>query len=161
MIRRVDSSVSSLLASLIGCSLVLSAFLMLTPLRRAEDYMHWFIAPVMLCGVIIGQDVVRWLRGELNVFDPIGVIGLYGFHFFFVAPLLHVHWGFFMDASPPPPDWRPWLGGMATLNLLGLVIYRFVRRRWDVDAAASDEVSWLYGMMSKPTSVARPSRSRT
>jgi hypothetical protein len=29
----------------------------------------------------------------------------------------------------PPPDWRDWLGGMALLNVLGLLIYRVVRKR--------------------------------
>jgi hypothetical protein len=50
-----------------------------------------------------------------------------GVHFFFLAPLLHVAWDYWMRYVIPPPDWRPWLGGMAILNCLGLIIYRMSR----------------------------------
>jgi hypothetical protein len=73
------------------------------------------------------MDAVDWLRSRLDVFDPIGILGLYGFHFFFLAPLLHVHWNEWMPYIIPPPDWRDWLGGMAFLNLLGLLVYRTFR----------------------------------
>jgi len=70
-------------------------------------------------------DAIDWLRGVGDRFDPRGLIGLLGFHFFFLAPLLHVRWGYFMpEVTGPPPDWRDWLGSMALLNALGLLIYR-------------------------------------
>src|ERR1700723_1762590 len=31
---------------------------------------HWFVIPAMVCGVLIGVDVIRWLRGRLDFFDP-------------------------------------------------------------------------------------------
>jgi hypothetical protein len=86
---------------------------------------HWFLIPVLLCGALVGADAVRWLGGRLDVFDPVGIIGLLGLHFFFVAPLLHVHWDFWMRGVQPPDDWRDWLGAMAALNVVGLVCYRF------------------------------------
>jgi hypothetical protein len=79
----------------------------------------------------MGSDAVDWLRGRVDLFDPAGIVGVLGVHFFLLAPLLHVCWGFWLsDQLPyvdPPPDWRDWLGYMAVLNAAGLVVYRYVR----------------------------------
>jgi hypothetical protein len=94
------------------------------------DNQHWFVIPVILCGVVVGIDAIDWLRGKMNIFDPFGFVGLFGYHFFFLCPLLHVYWHYwslFVLGSTQPPDYRPWLGGMAFLNFLGLLIYRAVR----------------------------------
>jgi len=95
----------------------------------SERYAHWFIIPVTLCGIVIGVDAVDWIRGRVDIFDPVGILGLLGVHFFFLAPLLHVHWDYWMSVVAPPPDWRDWLGGMAILNLGGLFVYR-ASREW-------------------------------
>lgn len=106
------------------CILILVAFL-----QTSDEFLHWFLIPVTLCGILIGIDAVDWFRGRLNIFDPIGIIGLLGLHFFFLAPLFHVSWDFWMGGDvTPPPDWRPWIGGMAILNFLGLWVYRFSRK---------------------------------
>ncbi|WP_371123938.1 hypothetical protein [Microcoleus sp.] len=64
----------------------------------------------------------------MEIFDPVGIIGLLGFHFFFLAPLLHIRWDAWIEPwYTPPPDWRPWLGYMAILNFMGLCIYRLSR----------------------------------
>lgn len=116
-----DEFVSFFIASYI-CVLIFTGFVLTSdPLR------HWFVIPVMVCGVIIGSDAVDWMRGRMNLFDPAGLLGLLGFHFFFLAPLLHVMWDEWMPYIDPPTDWRPWLGNMAVLNCLGLFIYRFSR----------------------------------
>jgi hypothetical protein len=91
-------------------------------------FRHWFVVPVGLCGMAIGTDAIRWLRGRTDVFDPVGILGLFGFYFFFAAPLLHVRWDEWMRYVAPPPDWRPWLGRIAILNLAGLVLYRVSKR---------------------------------
>jgi hypothetical protein len=65
----------------------------------------------------------------VSLFDPAGIIGLIGVHFFFLAPLLHVAWDSWMLYVDPPPDWRPWLGGMAVVNAVGLLLYRAGRER--------------------------------
>jgi hypothetical protein len=97
-------------------------------LPRSEQYWHWFVIPVTLSGILIGIDAVDWFRGRLEIFDPVGIIGLLGFHFFFLAPLLHVRWDVWLEPwYTPPPDWRPWLGYMAILNFMGLCIYRLSR----------------------------------
>src|SRR5262245_3061212 len=51
---------------------------------------HWFVIPTFLCGVIIGHDMIDWFRGKLDPFDPIGLIGIFGFHWFFISPLMQV-----------------------------------------------------------------------
>jgi hypothetical protein len=98
-------------------------------LLASEQIAHWFVIPVLFCGVLIGCDAIDWFRGRLSLFDPAGIIGLVGVHFFFLAPLLHVAWNSWMLYIVPPPDWRDWLGGMAIVNGAGLVLYRCGKRR--------------------------------
>jgi hypothetical protein len=106
-------------------SAVLLVLLVAVPLVLLEPRLqHWFVIPVAGCGVLIGVDGVRWLRARTDLLDPVGLVGLYGLHFFFLAPLLHVFWDNWMAYVDPPPDWRPWLGYMAWLNLVGLICYR-------------------------------------
>lgn len=107
------------------CLFVALAFI----LADAEKFLHWFIVPVTLCGALIGADAVQWLRGRLDTFDPVGLLGLFGLHFFFLAPLLIVAWDYQLLYVPPLDDWRPWLGQMALLNLAGLALYR-LSRHW-------------------------------
>lgn len=120
--RTGSAPLSSLVMSAYLCLLVVLALQFVAP-----NYQHWFVIPVAACGALIGADAIDWLRGRLNLFDPVGIIGLLGVHFFFLAPLLHVGWGYWMRYISPPPDWRPWLGYMAMLNLGGLLIYRATR----------------------------------
>jgi hypothetical protein len=120
---RSKSAYSSFLISFFITILILAEFL-----PRSEEYWHWFVIPITLSGILIGIDTVDWFRGHLNIFDPVGILGLLGFHFFFLAPLLHVRWDSWLEPwYTPPPDWRPWLGYMAILNLMGLYIYRLSR----------------------------------
>ncbi len=108
---------------------LISVTLALTLLVINTSLCHWFVIPVVFCGVLIGRDAVSWLKGRFDLFDPIGVLGVIGWHFFFLAPLMHVYWNYWMGGVVPPADWRPWLGYMAILNLLGLVIYQMMVRR--------------------------------
>jgi hypothetical protein len=118
--RHVASfGISFLFCTLTVCSLLIAS----------ERTAHWFLIPVLFCGVLIGCDAVDWFRGRLSLFDPAGIIGLLGVHFFFLAPLLHVTWDSWMRYIDPPPDWRDWLGGMAIVNAAGLVLYRCARTR--------------------------------
>lgn len=94
----------------------------------AEDKcIHWFVVPLVLCGTLIGIDLVKWARGQLDPLDPAGLIGLLGFHFFFLAPLLHVCLSAWITDLQEPPDLREWLGRMAIWNVFGLVAYRLAR----------------------------------
>jgi hypothetical protein len=73
------------------------------------------------------MDAYDWLRGRIDLFSPIGIVGMVGYHFFFIAPLLHVHLDYWIAGVVPPGDWRDWLGFMSMVNLAGLVAYRSVR----------------------------------
>lgn len=115
--------VDSVIVSFFICCLIV-----LWCLQTEEQFGHWFLIPVILSGILIGIDTVNWFRGRLSIFDPVGIIGILGFHFFFLAPILHVSWDSWLEPwYEYPTDWRPWLGGMAILNLLGLVVYRSCR----------------------------------
>src|SRR5919106_2886701 len=112
----------SLFVSFVICGLIVLGFV-----TTADQFVHWFVFPVLACGTIIGMDAIDWLRGRFGLLDPAGLLGVLGFHFFFLAPLLHIHWDQWIGYIVPPTDWRPWLGGMACINCLGLLIYRLVR----------------------------------
>jgi hypothetical protein len=104
---------------------------------------HWFILPAMACGVLAGVDIVRWLRGRLELFDPRTIIAGLAFYGFFVAPVLHVIWDRFGvgDEMVMFGDWRPWLGCMAALNALGLLAYRLAHNQ-AFSRAAPSRTSW-------------------
>lgn len=119
----VARKTDNLLISFFVCLLIVACLLQ----TSSQEFAHWFLIPVTLCGIVIGTDAISWILGKVDLFDPIGFLGLIGFHFFFIAPLWHVSQDVW-TVDVHPPDWRPWLGGMAILNLLGLFIYRFTRR---------------------------------
>jgi len=118
-IRQPIAGVGSLTISAGLCSIVCFILILSCP-----NAIHWFLLPVFLGGILITSDGLDWFRGKLDVFDPVGLVGLYGIHFFFIAPLFHVYLNYWMDYVTPPPDWREWLGRMALLNLIGLIAYR-------------------------------------
>jgi hypothetical protein len=104
----------------------------------------WFLLPVSVCGILAGVDVVRWLRGRLDVFDPKTVIGCLAFYGFFAAPILHVVWNIYGVGNEMLlwGDWRPWLGAVACLNALGLVAYRCAHN-WIFNRTAPSVTQWV------------------
>jgi hypothetical protein len=138
---RLTSGASSLCISFFGCTLLTCGFVVANP-----QIAHWFILPILLCGILVGSDAVDWLRGRVDLFDPVGIVGVLGVHFFLLAPLLHVAWDYWLsDERPyvdPPPDWRDWLGYMAILNAVGLIIYRSVRDRVAARLRRSQSSYW-------------------
>ena len=119
--RRYVMSIDLLIAA--GCAVAVALWFVVT----TPEALHWFVLPVTVCGIIMGADAVRWLRGKTDAFDPAGLFGVLGVHLFFLAPLLHVRWNYWMRFVQPPPDWRDWIGAMAILNCLGLAAYRLGR----------------------------------
>lgn len=114
---------SVVLSMLLTCSTAL-LFLVFTP-----DVRHWFILPVIGCGILIGIDAIDWVRGRLALFDPAGLIGVLGVHIFFLCPILNVVWDHRMKYLPDQPlDYRPWLGLLAVILLISLLAYRLARR---------------------------------
>lgn len=129
MIRNIDQTlprqrhdVSSTLIAFYLCLALAVAFI-----AASDQFLHWFIIPIILCGTVIGTDAVNWARGRLDTFDPFGIVGVYGLYFFFLSPLFHVLWGHQLLYLPRIEDWRPWLGYMAILNFFGLLFYQLSR----------------------------------
>ncbi len=109
-------------------SIYINSTIVIVFIILSDEFIHWFTIPVLMSGIIIGMDAIDWIRKKVDLFDPVGFIGLFGFHFFFLAPLLQIYWDFGMTYVDPPDDWRNWLGGMAIINSLGLIIYRKTRK---------------------------------
>jgi hypothetical protein len=108
-----------------------------------QQFRHWFIIPLVLCASIVGSDAIQWLRGRLDLFDPVGLVGIFGLHFFFLAPMAHVWWDHWMYFHiVPPGDWRPWVGGMAVLNFFGLVLYVLARGPLDGSSQHLPRSNW-------------------
>jgi hypothetical protein len=127
--RQARVQIPSVVISAGICSLITTLFV-----ATSNSFLHWYIIPVTIGGIIIGIDAVDWFRGKMDAFDPVGIVGVYGLHFFLLAPLLHVYWNTWLQYVTPPPDWRDWLGYMACLNVVGLLVYRFSRERvWRID----------------------------
>ena len=130
--RRTTSTLSwsgrtgDLVMTSLGSASIWAALALGTP-----QLLHWFALPVVACGALIGLDALRWLRGELKTFSPCGLLGAYGYHFFFLAPLRHVRWEKWPFRVVQPPDWRPWLGYAALINLGGILIYRTIVGRYN------------------------------
>ncbi|MEU4792269.1 hypothetical protein AB0F95_21425 [Micromonospora tulbaghiae] len=115
---------------------------------------HWYLIPVTLCGILIAPDVVACAAKRLDLFDPQALVGLFGFHFFYLAPILHVLMDYWAPEIPPLPDWRSGLGAMAALNVFGLTAYRIcvglpnggrVRRHmvWSLNVRRFARLGWL------------------
>lgn len=109
--------------SILVTSLITIGFL----LTSNGELIHFFIIPTFFSGIIIGLDLIDWLRGRLDVFDPVGFLGLFGYHFFFIAPLLQIYWNYGMSYVNEPEDWKVWLLWLSTINFIGLIIYRLLR----------------------------------
>jgi hypothetical protein len=131
------------------CTAIVFLFGIAAVVSGSNDLLHWFMIPVLLCGIVIGADAASWITGEVDIFDPIGILGLFGVHFFLLAPLLHVSWGYWTDETPPPADWRPWLGAMAALNLLGLLVYRASRVYFGPDARPAPRAATVWRVRPK------------
>jgi len=130
VVRARSTTLDNVFLSFLGSTAIVALFASVEPRCR-----HWFLVPLLLCSTLIGADAVAWVRGQCGLFDPVGLLGLLGIHFFFLAPLLHVTWNVWMLYVLPPDDWREWLGAMACLNLIGLLGYRWSRTIGPVGAA--------------------------
>ncbi len=121
--RRKATETTDVVLAAFLCAVIVSSFLLVS-----DAYQHWFVAPLLVCGTLIGSDLVAWIRSHKLLFDPAGLFSALGFHFFFLAPLLMVLWNYRMPyLDGQPDDWRESLGMMALLNAVGLYLYRWAR----------------------------------
>ncbi len=97
-------------------------FLISTPNAR-----HWMIIPIGFCGILAGSDIVRWFRGEIDVFDPKFFVSLFLFINCFLAPFMHVYYGIY-GKDFYLTDWPYWFGLMGFLNYGGIVLFKMAQR---------------------------------
>jgi hypothetical protein len=107
----------------------------------SRSVVHWFLIPLIACGILSGIDVIQWVRGRLDLFDPKAIIGFLAFYGCFVTPILHVAWDRFGVNNDLllGGDWRTWLGAMAALNAVSLLAYRIAHNyvfNWTAPSAA-------------------------
>jgi hypothetical protein len=119
-----SSPLSDVLYSSVFIILTTIGFVLFCPELR-----HWFILPIVLCGIIIGTDAVKWFRGKYDIFDPKAVVGLLGVHFFYSSPILVAVWEIHTPlVAASIDDYRPYLGIMGILNFSGLLLYQITEQ---------------------------------
>ncbi|MGA2173318.1 MAG: hypothetical protein ABSG82_09980 [Sedimentisphaerales bacterium] len=118
------SGISDYIWSFFAVIIIIAIFVIQEPAKLT----HWMLLPLALCGTIVGADAIRWLTGKYAMFDPKGVIGLYGINFFLIAPLLIVVYGREGVETYVITNWPPLLGLMAIFNLVGLVLYKIFEK---------------------------------
>lgn len=105
-------------------------FLFIAVYAISEPYLqHWFVVPVYMCGVVISIDAVRWVRGKMDTFDPRGLVGMFGCNFFVLSPILTAYYKSNSIGHVTMDDVRLWLGLMAFLNFIGILVFKFVENR--------------------------------
>jgi hypothetical protein len=147
--KRTSQPVNDQLLAVYLAAVVALAFVALY-----EDMWHWFVLPNLLCGLLIGPDAIRWVRGKYDLCDPKGLIGAFGWYFFFLVPLLFIGLGQDVSGFDDVLDWRPWVGYLGVLNAASLILYhaaqsigfaayipgRRHRSQWTIDV----ERAWPY-----------------
>ena len=87
---------------------------------------HWMTLVTSIAGVLLGVDVVDWVRARLDILQPRAVVALFGFHLCYLGPLLHVVWDHWPRYVTPAEDWRASLGVLGLVNVAGIVLYKLV-----------------------------------
>lgn len=118
-------SAEARLVSWVYAALISLVFTALTLLLLPTLHLTFVIA-LALCLLLIGVDGIHWLRGEFDTFDPQGIVGVFGLHFYVAAPVLHVLWDYWAQFATPAQGWLPALERSVFFNLVGLIIYRVV-----------------------------------
>jgi hypothetical protein len=54
--------------------------------------LHWYVIPLSLCLPIVCLDTAHLACGNVSFFSSIGLFGLFGFYFFFLALCLMFIW---------------------------------------------------------------------
>jgi len=134
-VRDVSTFQVNVMIALVGCILTMGVVFLLY-----GAVLHWSLLPLLICGTLIGADAVAWARGQIDLFDPKGVIGVVGVHFFFLSALLQLVWDAPLLGRMPNPG--PWLGLMGVLNAVCIIIYFLTRRLGERGTARVNRYYW-------------------
>jgi len=107
-----------------AAAIITAAILGIAVAWNPSELAHWFIAPVLVAGLMLGPQALSWVSGRRDLLDPVGVVGAYGYYVFFIAPLITVGSGYHTRGLPVPPDWRDWVGWLAIICAAGIVVYQ-------------------------------------
>ena len=125
-ISRRETSRRTTVAARFAASTFVAAVIAYSLALADPDLLHWFLVPLVACGGLVGMDAIGWATGEIDLFDPVGLVAVLGVHFFFLAPLIQIITDTkLLYVIDQPADYRPWLGLMACVNFVGLLCYRF------------------------------------
>ncbi|ROR18606.1 hypothetical protein EC845_3582 [Comamonas sp. BIGb0124] len=111
---------SSLTISAFACVLISLGFVL-----NDVELPGLFYVICLASGILILRDGIDYLRGRMGSFDPVGIIGLVGVMMFFVSPVLQRSWNYW-PFLPDLSQADDWMILWATLNLLGILIYRTI-----------------------------------
>jgi|GEM_PF-1930977 len=117
LIQRIRAP--AIVVSTIGCALFLFYYLFIIEGTNVELSTVF----LFLSGSLVFTDGVRWLRGELEVFEPTGIFGCLGLFYFYIGPLLQQTWGYW----PYLPDLsgsRVWLDLWSVCSFIGIILYK-------------------------------------
>jgi hypothetical protein len=93
-------------------------------------FLHWFVLPTTVCGVVCLSSLLGAMKQEQLFTDPVLLASVLGYHHTYLAPMLLVYWDYRIIALPiQPDDFRPWLGRLACINLVGIGIFIYVFSR--------------------------------
>ena len=83
-----------------------------------------FVLVTTLGGILIAPDAIDWARGRLGMFDPVGLIGVYGLYYFYISPLMTVLLDYNPYYVPHIDDKQQSLAMVGLLHVVGLLVYR-------------------------------------
>ena len=108
-------------------------------------FLHWFILPTTICGAVCLSSLMSAVGQERLFIDPSLLISVLGYHNTYLAPMLQVYWDYRIIALPiQPEDYRPWLGRVACINLVGIAIFICVFSRVvNSSASAKSQRIWV------------------
>jgi hypothetical protein len=92
-----------------------------------NSFLNWFVIPTTICGVVCLASLMSAVKQEQPFTDPLLLVSVLGYHHTYLAPMLLVYWDYRIIALPTQPDdFRPWLGRVACINLVGIAIFIYV-----------------------------------
>lgn len=92
----------------------------------SEECRHWFVLPLMLCGILAGSDLVAWLRKEVDALDFKVLVGFGMYLVCFLAPFLHYLFGIQAE-DLQTSDNRAYFGYMACFNIAGIIFFKLAQ----------------------------------
>lgn len=109
--------------ALLACLLITMSFVF-----TSRECRHWFVLPLTFCGVLIVADIVAWVRGQLDSFDPKALVALFMFQTAYIGPMLHVSMELHNEGwNVQVRDWQTWFGYMSVLWLGGVAAMKIAQ----------------------------------